>query len=71
MEAVTSLFDALSAPYEPGGDQRRTLTEVDVSDIRALYANCTYKQVELASMFGVTQGQISKIVNNLQWKGTS
>jgi predicted XRE-type DNA-binding protein len=49
-------------------DRRYTLTDDDADDIRLMYATGTYRQVDLAEQFGVTQPQISKIVNNKQRK---
>lgn len=64
-----SIFEALQGDYEaPEGDRRRILTAQDVEDIRTLYSNCEYRQVDLAGMYGVSQPQISKIVNNKQWR---
>ncbi len=54
----------------PKGDEhwKSKLTNKDVKKIRKLYANKKYKQVELSEMFGVTQAQISYIVNDIFWK---
>ena len=63
-----SLLDALRGEYEP--EDRFPLLAEDVAEIRRLYATGEVKQVELAEAFGVSQPQISKIVNKKQWKGT-
>lgn len=39
-----------------------------VREIRSLYATGKYMQVELAEMFGVSNGVLSGIVRNLGWK---
>ena len=43
------------------------LTESDVLKIRDLYSRKEYNQSELSDMFGVTQGNISDIVNRKRW----
>jgi len=50
------------------GDRRCKLTDDDADNIRFLYATGSWTQVGLAAEFGVTQPQISKIVNNKQRK---
>lgn len=45
---------------------RAKLTEQDVRDIRANYALCRVTQKELGRRFGVSQGQIHKIVRDKQ-----
>lgn len=64
-----SLLDALltGPDYEPLA-RRLRLTDEDAADIRRMYATGSWRQVDLAAEFGVTQPQISKIVNNKQWK---
>ena len=54
----------------PQGEEhwKSKLTKKDVLKIRKLYKNKKYKQVELSEMFGVTQAQISYIVNDIFWK---
>lgn len=62
-----SLLEALlkDSEYEP--EPRRYKLDLDqAAEIRALYATGVYKQVELAREYGVSQPQISKIVNNKQ-----
>lgn len=62
-----SIFDLLDVEYNaPLGE--RKLTAADVADIRRLYAECGWKQQDIADHFGISQPQVSKIVNNLQWK---
>lgn len=65
-----SLFEALQGPAYVLTTQVR-LTEEDVADIRKLYRECGWKQQEIADQFGISQPQVSKIVNNLQWKEES
>lgn len=43
------------------------LTENDVLDIRAIYPLGWFSQKEIAKGYGVDQGLISKIVNNVIW----
>lgn len=54
----------------PQGEEhwKSKLTKKDVIKIRKLYENKKYKQIELSEMFGVTQAQISYIVNDIFWK---
>lgn len=66
-----SLYEALRGDYVPPHNGRVKLSPEDAADIRKLYAECGWSQVEIAEHFGVSQPQISKIVNNLQWKDTS
>jgi hypothetical protein len=61
-----SLFDALQGEYEPE-DQFPLLAE-DVREIRRLYATGKVRQVDLAAEYGISQPQISKIVNFKQWR---
>lgn len=65
-----SLYEALLGDYTPAPERRgnRKLDDIDVADIRKLYRECGWKQVEIAEHFGVTQPQISKIVNEKHWK---
>lgn len=65
-----SLYEALLGDYTPTPERRgnRKLDDRDVADIRKLYRECGWKQVEIAEHFGVTQPQISKIVNEKHWK---
>jgi hypothetical protein len=44
------------------------LTEQDVLEIRALYADKKYNQYELASMYGIDQTNVSLIVRRKKWK---
>lgn len=67
-----SLYDSLfDEGYVPPRSSRLKLAAKDVGEIRRLYATQGWSQQSLAREFGVSQPQISKIVNNLQWKGTS
>lgn len=61
-----SLLEALMGEYEP--EDQFPLVAEDVAEIRRLYATGKVKQVELAAEYGVSQPQISKIVNHKQWK---
>lgn len=63
-----SIFDTLNVDYDPAWDGTAALTLDDAREIRRLYATQGWRQVDLAREFGVSQPQISKIVNNLQWK---
>lgn len=53
----------------PTGERngRAKLTEVQVWEIRALYASGEYSQHAIASRFGVSRPQISAIVNFKNW----
>jgi hypothetical protein len=46
------------------------LTEPQIIEIRRLYGAKTYNQYQLADMFGVSQVQISRIVNGKRWHNT-
>ena len=49
---------------DPGGERNgmALLSDAVVREIRALYASGTVTQVALAEMYGITQGQISRLV---------
>lgn len=68
METV-SIFDALFSPEPlPLRYERRKLTAAQVTKIRDAYARSPRPtQAQLGEEFGVTQPQISKIVNGVQW----
>lgn len=63
-----SLLAALQGDYTPPRTGQIKLSADDVNDIRRMYYHEDWSQVQLAEMFGVSQPQISKIVNKLQWK---
>lgn len=64
-----SLLEALlSGPDFEAPAQRYKLTDEDATEIRRLYATQGWLQKQLAREFGVSQPQISKIVNNKQRK---
>jgi len=44
------------------------LTDVEVKQIRELYATGKYKQGELGAMFGVSQSAVWRVVRNIHWK---
>lgn len=52
-------------PSNPKGSRAKFLSQADVDSIRALYFAGEHNQVQLATMFGVTQGLISLTVNGL------
>ena len=64
---MIGIFETLNVDYTPPA-QRYKLTTEDAADIRTLYATGTWLQADLAEHFGVSQPQISKIVNNKQRK---
>lgn len=43
------------------------LTEKQVVEIRSLYSTGKYTQRELGKKYNVTQGQISRIIRNMEW----
>ena len=45
-------------------DQRIKQRVKDAREIRQLYFARRFKQVELASMYGITQGQVSRIISD-------
>lgn len=44
------------------------LTEIEVKQLKGLYLTGQYKQKELAEIFLISDSQVSRIVNNNQWK---
>lgn len=44
------------------------LKEADIVSIRALYASGSHRQIDLATMFGVRQCTIGKVINRNTWK---
>lgn len=65
-----SIFEALQSEEPIGRFERRKLDGVEVSRIRWEYAQDPKPtQAALARNWGVSQPQISKIVNAKQWKG--
>jgi predicted HTH transcriptional regulator len=44
------------------------LTEDAVSKMRAIYFTQTISQRELAEMFGISQPQVSRVINGTYWK---
>lgn len=56
------------------GDKRRhgtwgrKLSIDDVREIRRLYATGQFTQVEVGTMFGITQGTVGKIVRHVSWQ---
>ena len=44
------------------------LTEIQVKELKGLYLTGKYKQKELAEIFLISDSQVSRIVNNNQWK---
>jgi DNA-binding transcriptional regulator LsrR (DeoR family) len=68
-----SVYNSLMSgdPYTPPRSSRLKLSAVDVADIRRLYHHEGWTQVALAEQYGVTQPQISKVINKLQWKDSS
>lgn len=68
---MSSVFEALGGgvDYAPDRYKRRKLSAEDVAEIRFRYSEPGRPvQKELAEEYGVTQGQISKVVNGLHWK---
>ena len=65
-----SIFEALGGPtyshWEDPDPPRYKLDNDQAVEIRRLYATGVYRQVDLAREYGVSQPQISKIVNNKQ-----
>ena len=43
----------------------RCLTRCEADQIRELYFQRRYKQTEIAAMYSITQGQVSKIVSDI------
>ncbi len=43
------------------------LNENQVIEIRKMYQNKEYSQYWIANIFGVSQGQINRIVKNISW----
>jgi ribosome-binding protein aMBF1 (putative translation factor) len=49
-------------------DNSRRLDERDAQRIRTMYGSGKWKQADLADVFNVNPGTISRIVNNHYWK---
>jgi DNA-binding MarR family transcriptional regulator len=45
------------------------LDAADVAGLRALYATQLYTQRDLAEIYGIHKGQVSRIVNRKSWAG--
>jgi predicted XRE-type DNA-binding protein len=73
LEWTTSLennrhANATGLRKQVGSDNSKAkLNEEKVREIKALYQTGTYKQKDLAEMFGVVQTQISKIISGKLW----
>ncbi|HKZ21188.1 MAG TPA: helix-turn-helix domain-containing protein [Acidimicrobiia bacterium] len=64
-----SLYAALlDESYRPARSSRLKLNAKQVAEMRQLYLHCGWTQNQLADHFGVSQGHISKVVRELQWK---
>lgn len=63
-----SLYEALAGDYDPTSVGSNKLTADDACDIRELYRECGWSQKEIAVHFGISQPQVSRIVNHKQWK---
>lgn len=63
-----SLMDALLDDSEFESRPRQKLSDDEVVEIREKYRNRLAVQKELAAEYGVSQPQISKIVNGIQRK---
>lgn len=59
---MSSLFDALTGDYEIV-ERKAPPTPGQVREIRKLYATGMYRQVDLAESFGISQPEVSRIVN--------
>lgn len=57
---MTGLFDALNIEYEPA---KPLVSDQDVREIRRLYVPGRVRQVDLAEEYGISQGEISRIIN--------
>lgn len=73
---MSGLFEALQGEYiaavkaafPPGTHNRAKLTSEEVDEIRDLYAQGYMLQKELAREFGISQPEVSRIVNKKRWK---
>jgi len=54
--------------YHPAGEDSATarLTQADIAQIRALKGKM--RQVDIASLFGIKQPHVSRILRGLAWK---
>ena len=59
---MSSLFDALTADYEIV-ERKLPPTPGQVREIRKLYAAGGIRQIDLAEVFGISQPEVSRIVN--------
>lgn len=63
-----SLLGALTGGFV-AEERREDLTPQQVRDIRKLYWECDWRQVDIADHFGVSQPYISRVVNRKRRKG--
>lgn len=65
--------DVRNKTNNPRGEQHHstTLTEIQVREIRALYATGTFSQKQIAAMFGIGQATVARIVNRQSWQHIS
>ncbi len=54
--------------YRGEGNPAAVLSSEDAESIRLMYKS-GYRQVDIARLFGISQGQISRIVRGENWKG--
>jgi DNA-binding transcriptional regulator LsrR (DeoR family) len=58
-----SIFDALGGNEGWEAPDPAPLTDEQVADIRKLYHECGWRQVDIADQFGISQPYVSRIVN--------
>lgn len=63
-----SLYQALTEDYQIE-ERKPDLTPEQVRDIRKLYTECDWRQVDIADHFGVNQSTVSRIVNRKRRQG--
>lgn len=67
---IANMADMRSKDRHPRGERSgcAKLTDNNIREILRLYATGEFRQVDLGRMFGVSQGNIGKVVRGEQWK---
>lgn len=64
---MSSLRDILTEKYDIA-ERKLPPTPGQVREIRKLYATGSYRQIDLAESFGISQPEVSRIVNRKRRK---
>lgn len=63
-----SLYAALGGGGEYTPDSRNEITDQNVRDIREMYHEEGFRQVEIAEYFAISQSEVSRIINRKRRK---